>query len=192
MIIILNYRQFIYLFLPAIVLSGWISDHLTVSHTVCWQFPNGWLFQPWLNFSLSHTKQSNKHRDQSANTQRPCEGGIVSWFCSFGGKNKNFITQLVCQNKLPPPLSHLGIPVIVGMCHRFLHVLFQRLFIFHLYISMVVFFFNYTTEIKFLFFNLIYCYTKYVILAKGNPLPQPTDMLAFKTTGSDAKGSTIT
>lgn len=67
----------IFFFKPATLLAGWICGHCTVSHTACWQFPNGWLFQPWLIFSLSHTKHSNKHRDQWVNTQCPCQGGRV-------------------------------------------------------------------------------------------------------------------
>lgn len=100
------------IFVLAAVLTGWISGHFTVSHTVCWQFPIGWLFQLWLIFSLSHIKHSNRVRDQWVNTQCSCQGGPVSWFYSFNGKNKKLITQLVCQMLLdklpvPPPLSNI-------------------------------------------------------------------------------------
>lgn len=77
------------IFVPATVPAGWIFGHFTLSLAVCWQFPNGWLFQLWLIFSLSHAKHSNKRRDSWVswvNAQCPCKGGLVSWFYSFGGE----------------------------------------------------------------------------------------------------------
>lgn len=44
MMIILNYLRFFFVclfVLPAILLAGCVCGHCTVSHTACWQFPNG-------------------------------------------------------------------------------------------------------------------------------------------------------